>query len=58
MATIYKGNDNPIKLILRQGTTPYNITGYSKIELVVSDSITYDTDSHSSNIEADSNRIG
>ena len=58
MATCYKGNDNPIKLILRQGSTSYNITGYTKIELVVSDSITYDTTNHSSYFDIDTNRVG
>lgn len=58
MATIYKGNDNPVKLILRQGSTPYNITGYTKIELVVDDTTTFDTDNESNYFETSTSRTG
>ena len=58
MTTIYKGQDNPVKLILRQGSTAFDLSNYTKIELVVSDSITYDTTNQSSYFEISTSRTG
>lgn len=58
MATIYKGNNNPIKLILRQGSTPMDLSAYTKIELIVSDTITYDSVTNPTYFEVDTSRTG
>jgi len=57
MATIYNGRDNPIKLLLRRGSTPFNISGYTKFEIKINGT-TFDSITHPTYFEADANRLG
>ncbi len=58
MSTIYKGNNNVVSLILRQGSSAYSIKNYTKVELIIDNETIYDTDTNPTYFEFSNTRTG